>query len=79
MVPEQGQGAREQAERLKLGQEAEQLRQELQHTRSRADEAERQLAASQAKIQELRGLIANLSAFAQSMTDTQQSLATLSA
>ncbi|WP_319792927.1 methyl-accepting chemotaxis protein [Chromobacterium rhizoryzae] len=70
--------AREQAERLQLSQEAERMRQELQHTRSRADEAERQLAASQAKVQELNGLIANLSAFAQSMTDTQQSLATLS-
>ncbi|MBN3003432.1 putative nucleic acid-binding Zn-ribbon protein [Chromobacterium alkanivorans] len=70
--------ARQQAEWLQCKQEAEQLRTELRHTRARADEAESQLAASQAKNQELRGLIANLSAFAQSMTDTQQSLATLS-
>ncbi|WP_277345152.1 methyl-accepting chemotaxis protein [Chromobacterium fluminis] len=70
--------ARQQAELLQCRQEAEQLRTELGHTRARADEAESQLAASQAKNQELRGLIANLSAFAQSMTDTQQSLATLS-
>ncbi|PTU68957.1 chemotaxis protein [Chromobacterium haemolyticum] len=70
--------ARQQAELLQCRQEAEQLRTELRHTRARADEAESQLAASQAKNQELRGLIANLSAFAQSMTDTQQSLATLS-
>ncbi|AXT45833.1 chemotaxis protein [Chromobacterium rhizoryzae] len=70
--------ARQQAELLQCRQQAEQLRTELRHTRARADEAESQLAASQAKNQELRGLIANLSAFAQSMTDTQQSLATLS-